>query len=101
MFCEKDVTQEEIHKVIKLLKNNKSPGDDGIIAEFYQNFWYLIHDELTQVIKFALENKSLSKSQYNAIITLLYKKGRSGRNNQLAAYFTNEYGLQNNYENPC
>ena len=75
MFCEKDVTQEEIHKVIKLLKNNKSPGDDGIIGEFYQNFWYLIHDELTQVIKFALENKSLSKSQYNAIITLLYKKG--------------------------
>ena len=74
-FCEKEVTQEEIHKVIKLLKSNKSPGDDGIIAEFYQTYWYLIHDELTLVIKYALENGSLSNSQYNAIITLLYKKG--------------------------
>ena len=65
LFCEKDVTQEEIHKVIKLLKHNKSLGDDGIIAEFYQIYWYLIHDELTRVILNALENDSLSKSQYN------------------------------------
>ena len=74
-FCEKEVTNEEIYKVIKLLKSNKSPGDDGIIAEFYQTYWYLIQDELTLVIKYTLENDSLIKSQYNAIITLLYKKG--------------------------
>ena len=48
---------------------------DGIISEFYQIYWYIIKDEFTQVIKYALENESLSKSQYNAIITLLYKKG--------------------------
>ena len=54
-LCEKDVTKEEIHKVIKLLKSNKSPGDDGIIAEFYKTYWYPIHNELTFVIKFILE----------------------------------------------
>ena len=75
LFFDKDVTQDEIHKIIKLLKHNKSPGDDGIISEFYQIYWYLIKDEFTQVIKYALENESLSKSQYNANITLLYKKG--------------------------
>ena len=73
-FCEKEVTQEEIHKVIKLLKSNKSPGDDEIIAEFYQTYCYLILDELTLVIKYALENDSLSNSQYNAIITLYIKR---------------------------
>ena len=30
---------------------------------------------MTLVIKYTLENDSLSKSQYNAIITLRYKKG--------------------------
>ena len=37
-FLEKDVTLEEIYKIIKQLKQNKSPGDDGILAEFYQIF---------------------------------------------------------------
>jgi hypothetical protein len=26
-------------KLVKLLKPNKSPGEDGIISEFYQLFW--------------------------------------------------------------
>ena len=70
-------SQEEIHKVIKLLKNNKSPGDDGIIAEFYQNFWYLIHDEFTQVIRFALENKSLKANIMQSL--LFYIKREIGK----------------------
>ena len=74
-FCEKDVSSEEIFKIIKQLKPNKSPGDDGIISEFYKIYWYLIKRELTDVIKYSLENDTLSKTQYNAIITLLYKKG--------------------------
>ena len=74
-FCEKDVSSEEIFKIIKQLKPNKSPGDDGIISEFYKTYWYLIKRELTDVIKYSLENDTLSKTQYNAIITLLYKKG--------------------------
>ena len=53
----------------------KSPGDDGITSEFYKTYWYLIKRELTDVIKYSLENDTLSKTQYNAIITLLHKKG--------------------------
>ena len=37
-FCEKDVSTEETFKIIKQLKSNKSPGDDGIIAEFYKTY---------------------------------------------------------------
>ena len=75
IFCEKDVSSEEIFKMIKQLKPNKSPADDGIISEFYKTYWYLIKRELTDVIKYSLENDTLSITQYNAIITLLYKKG--------------------------
>ena len=38
-------------------------------------YWNLVQKELKLVIECILENDTLSKSQYNAIITLLYKKG--------------------------
>ena len=57
------------------MKSNKSPGDDGIIAEFYSKYWYLIKTELTEVIKCILESNYLAPSQNRAILTLLYKKG--------------------------
>ena len=68
----KNVTLKEIYKIIKQLKPNKSPGGDGIIAEFYQTYWYLTEKEFARVIKYVLENDTLSKIQNNAIITLLY-----------------------------
>ena len=58
-----------------ILKSNNSPGDDGIVSEFYKTYCYLIQNELARYIEYILENNTLSKSQYNAILTLLYKKG--------------------------
>jgi hypothetical protein len=34
-----DVSIEEIKNVLKILKPNKSPGEDGIISEFYITHW--------------------------------------------------------------
>lgn len=36
--CDKEITLDEIHKNIAKLKNNKSPGNDGLTAEFYKTF---------------------------------------------------------------
>ena len=33
------MTENELFKSIKSLKNNKTPGTDGLTAEFYQFFW--------------------------------------------------------------
>ena len=41
-FCYKDVTEDDIKNVLKIQKCNKSPGEDGIVNEFYQAFWNLI-----------------------------------------------------------
>jgi hypothetical protein len=41
----KDINLDEISKVTKILKSNKSPGEDGIISEFYQLFWQDIKNE--------------------------------------------------------
>ena len=74
-FCDEEVTEQEISNAIKLLKTNKSPGDDGIVAEFYKEYWYLIHKEFTTVLKYIFKSYTLIPSQYNAVLTLLYKKG--------------------------
>ena len=40
-----------------------------------KTYWYLVQKELKLLIEYILEHDTLNKSQYNAIITLLYKKG--------------------------
>ena len=62
---DEDINLDEISKVIRILKPNKSPGEDGIISEFYQLFWQDIKNELFEVIEkiFKFEY-TLSASQY-------------------------------------
>ena len=74
-YCDADLTEGEIFDTIKLLKPNKSPGDDGIVSEFYKEYWYLIREQFTKVVRYIFNINTLSPSQYNAILTLLYKKG--------------------------
>ena len=38
------ITKEELEKVVRKLQHNKSPGPDGIPAEFYQVFWHTLKD---------------------------------------------------------
>jgi hypothetical protein len=42
---ELDVSIEEIKNALKNLKPNKSPGEDGIIFEFYITHWEQIKDD--------------------------------------------------------
>ena len=37
-LCEAEISLEEILNAINSQKNNKSPGNDGITAEFYEHF---------------------------------------------------------------
>ena len=41
------MTESELLKIVKSLQNNKSPGEDGLPAEFYKFFW---HDIKTQLL---------------------------------------------------
>jgi hypothetical protein len=71
--CDGRVTLEECTKALKLMKMNKSPGNDGLTVEFYQKFWGLISNLLLQSFNESFENGQLSHSQRQAVITLLDK----------------------------
>lgn len=74
-ICEGLISKDECSSVIKHMKNNKSPGLDGLPIEFYKAFWSEIGDLLVQVYNESFIEKELSVSQRTSVLTLLFKKG--------------------------
>ena len=57
------------------MKKEKTPGCDGLPAEFYQTFWSILGCDLVQVFNSCYDSGTLSNSQRLGIISQLYKKG--------------------------
>ena len=55
------------------MKNHKSPGSDGLNAEFYNAFWPSIGNLVVESLNTSFERGELSPSQKRSIITLLAK----------------------------
>ena len=73
--CEGLISLEENTIAVGKMKHNKSPGLDGITTEFYQAFWPLLGNLLTEVFNESYESGFLPDSQRKAVMTLSYKKG--------------------------
>lgn len=56
------------------IKLNKSPGSDGVSAEFNKMFWYKIGPVGLDYLNESQENDELSESQKFGIVSLIYKK---------------------------
>ena len=61
------------------MKNDKSPGNDGIAKEFYEFFWDDIKNSLSDSIKKSFISGELSTSKKQAVIKLIEKKDRDKR----------------------
>jgi hypothetical protein len=75
--CDMSITESEILKSIKALSSGKTPGSDGLPADFYKFFWCDIKRLLSESIIYAMEKGELSIEQKRGIITLLPKKGKN------------------------
>ena len=69
------LTSEECTAALKSMPRNKSPGLDGLTAEFYRHFWDLLCDDLLGVYNSVFSSGRLSASQRCGVVRLLYKKG--------------------------
>ena len=74
-MCEGKFTLTELSDAVKQMKLNKSPGTDGLTSEFYQHFWPLIGDIITESLNESFEDKEMSYSQKISALSLIYKKG--------------------------
>ena len=70
---DRDITLEELGKAVMKLQKGKSPGPDGIPAEFYQAYWPLIQNLYLNFIN-AVKLTSFPKSKNTSTTTLIYKE---------------------------
>ena len=66
----------ECFKALQTFKNGKSPGNDGLTAEFYQAFWPTLGHLLVDSLNSSFEKGEMANSQKQGIIRLIEKKSR-------------------------
>ena len=69
---DKNITLEELEKAVKKLQKGKSPGPDGIPAEFYQVYWDKIKHLYLGFIN-SVKDSCFPASKNVSITTLIYK----------------------------
>jgi len=72
--CEGYISESECLAALKKLKNSKTPGIDGIPAEFYKLFWNDIKEIVLASMNYAYEKNELSLDQRRGLISLVPKK---------------------------
>ena len=71
------ITKKELLDAVFQLHSKKSPGPDGIPAEFYQSFWHLMDDMYLEYIN-AAKRSSFSIYKNTSVTTIIYKhKGQT------------------------
>ena len=72
-----EVTLNEITTALfKLMKEGKSPGNDGLTVAFYRGFWPSISGMVIGSLKEGWAKGKLSNSQRQSVIRLIEKKGK-------------------------
>ena len=71
---EGNITEYECTCALRDMKNNKSPGSDGITTEFFKIFWNDLKSFYVNSLNYSFENGSLTTLQKQGIISLLPKK---------------------------
>ena len=70
------MSNKTLNKALDTFDSGKTPGNDGIPAEFYKTFWSSVGVFMTEVFNHSFELGQMSSSQQQAIITLIDKKGK-------------------------
>lgn len=73
-LCDSELTTEELDSVVIKMALNKSPGTDGLTANFYQFFWKDLRTLPFGALKGAIEKKELMPSMKQELITQILVK---------------------------
>ena len=69
-----EIIEQEVLKVLQSTAYNKTPGEDGLPAEFYKVFWIDVKCYLVASYKYSYEINKMSITQRRGVLCLLPKK---------------------------
>ena len=78
-YLDRQISELELATAIKDMKNGKTPGNDGLPAEFYKLFWSDIKSLFTSMVHTALEDQLLHKTARQGVINLIPKQNKDTR----------------------
>ena len=73
-LCEGPLTQKECFEALKNMESDKTPGTDGLPAEFYKVFWRDISSFVISAVNYGFDSGHLSVTQRRGVIKLIPKK---------------------------
>ena len=73
---EGDLKEEELMTSLKSMKNNKSPGIDGLPAEFFKVFWKSIGKWILRALNFSIQKGQLPLTLRQCLLICLPKGGK-------------------------
>ena len=68
--------KDELPQALKCMKQNKTPGPDGLSTDFYMMFWSRISDTMYNAFIDSFQKKRLFFSARRGIIALILKKNK-------------------------
>lgn len=66
---------DEVIEILQKLKNNKSPGENGLVAELYKKGGTILQEHLLNIIQEVWVTEQMPKRWTESLIYPLYKKG--------------------------
>ena len=76
---QEQISIEELGVAIKAMKNNKTPGNDGIPVDFYKVFWSKIKEVFYEMVIEVYEKEKLHLTAREGILNLIPKPGKDSR----------------------
>ena len=73
------INMNDLQIAIKLMKNNKTPGEDGIPVDFYKVFWGKIKMIFYQMVLEVYENDCLHDTARKGVLNLIPKPNKDAR----------------------
>ena len=76
---EQQITKEDLHTALKGMKNDKTPGEDGITADFYKVFWSRLKQPFYDMVLEVFQQKMLHELARKGILNLIPKPEKDTR----------------------
>jgi hypothetical protein len=70
----KEITEEEIVKVVWDMDPDKAPGPDGFSIRFYHFFWAIIKRDLKKMLNYTLQKQKLGGATNSTFLALIPKE---------------------------